>query len=997
MKKILMLMLAFLLVLPLALAVDKDICENCDWESYPDEDGNVNICYSSFGAVSPQNASFIFTPNESFTAEIIEFRVEDVLNADDDLYVDIYTLDSNNLPDVVLCEMGSVAEASISYYTDAPGASPVNSSGGSCALTAYTPYALVFYGDGSSDCNNKYLRVITDNSVGNSTSWRKTQGGAWTQESGEYGIFRIYGSPSTPPAGDEQVHINLTLNSPVNGTWYGVSQLISNNSNIWINVTHNATGEFTFNLNDTRFTLYSNTTTERIYKNNTQMGTGYYHINTSIIQDNSTNASDSTIFFIDLIYPTIIPLGILSGNATYVWNGTLVTQINFTDDNEIYKINISFCNGTEIYSRTNLGVTDYEVNISYGVDPSVLGCIQAEEWDSHTKEKIKDIDYELPGQGVKYVFEREWWFIDKAWIKIYPLDPENGNRASTEKDEDRYKFTLPKAKTYVVESSHYIDVPKKQDFDGHLIIPHINNGYWVDFMNDEGKVNNIKRISPTKIEIKISDLTSDMITFYSIGELNYVSTKLWYNNLNPEYSYSPHVLAGDNSYFNLTVTEYPSFISSINATAYYNRTPNYGGTSSNFSVTLSAPSFYGLNTSKNLNWVLEVNGFEHNLTSLSQTIHNIFLDNCSNTSFYKSATVKFKQVTNDNPVVVNSTLQMEGDFDFYATYEVANFSLCIYPNFVNISDEFDIQFTRSGNTQYYVNDFYFTNTSHTIINLYVQTGSSTTIFTIKDKDTSELLESVYSTMYALINGSYEVMESKYSDITGRVQFTYQSSIAYRFLLTKDGYSPYSFDLNPILFSSYDVFMEPDISWNISQDYDKVAIYYYPKEFINDRENNFTFMIHSPYDELIHYGYDLTYPGGSTSESGTAGVGEILDSNFTITGATESDRLRLDFYYETNISGLRNFTYYYSIRVGNNTMMANVDRTYGLGILERVLISVGIAVLVVGVGTLVGQPIPGFGLGLIILGYLSYIGFAPMWSVLMPIAIGLIILGSKPDG
>ena len=79
------------------------------------------------------------------------------------------------------------------------------------------------------------------------------------------------------------------------------------------------------------------------------------------------------------------------------------------------------------------------------------------------------------------------------------------------------------------------------------------------------------------------------------------------------------------------------------------------------------------------------------------------------------------------------------------------------------------------------------------------------------------------------------------------------------------------------------------------------------------------------------------------------------------------------------------------------MIHNRAETYGLGLLERTLIGVVIALLVVGIGTLIGQPLPSFALGLMILGYLRYIGFLPLWSVLLPIALGLLILGSKPDG
>jgi hypothetical protein len=79
------------------------------------------------------------------------------------------------------------------------------------------------------------------------------------------------------------------------------------------------------------------------------------------------------------------------------------------------------------------------------------------------------------------------------------------------------------------------------------------------------------------------------------------------------------------------------------------------------------------------------------------------------------------------------------------------------------------------------------------------------------------------------------------------------------------------------------------------------------------------------------------------------------------------------------------------------MISNRDTTYGLGLLERLFISVFIVLLVVGIATLIGQPVAGFGIGLLIFGYLTFIGFTPLWAVLLTITIGFIIIGSKPEG
>jgi len=294
------------------------------------------------------------------------------------------------------------------------------------------------------------------------------------------------------------------------------------------------------------------------------------------------------------------------------------------------------------------------------------------------------------------------------------------------------------------------------------------------------------------------------------------------------------------------------------------------------------------------------------------------------------------------------------------------------------------------------------NTTAQTLNVYLPINStSETIFTIKDKDTSELLSDVMITMYRLISGTWQAVESKYSDVSGKAQFNYIPLVQYKFFLSRSNYTDYVFYLNPIIYSEYEVLMEKSTLINYSQDFDDIGIIYSPQSFTTDTATDFNFLIGSPTGLLSEYGYTLTYPGGTDTQTGTNTIGGQLTSTITITGAGPYDSVEMDYYYITTLSGRRNFTINFPIDFvnssSNSTFMANKYQTYGLGIFERMIITTLIVVFVVGIATMVGQPLPGIGLGLFIFGYMVYIGFIPIWGILPSMFIGVFIIMWKSGG
>jgi len=286
------------------------------------------------------------------------------------------------------------------------------------------------------------------------------------------------------------------------------------------------------------------------------------------------------------------------------------------------------------------------------------------------------------------------------------------------------------------------------------------------------------------------------------------------------------------------------------------------------------------------------------------------------------------------------------------------------------------------------------------LNAYMISSTYSTIFTIMDADTFAILDNTSITMYKQVNSTWTTVESKYSDISGKAQFYYDPIGSYKFQLDRSDYTQYVFFLNPILFSTYDVYMTKTSLLNYSVDFDKLSIIYAPTMFDNNQNHTFNFLISSPDGLLTTYGIKLTYPGGNCSTTGANAIGSQLSCGVNITGATVYDRVQLDYNYTTTTSGLREYTVYLPININTTsgaTWMSNKNQTYGLGLFERLLICTIIVLFTVGIATLVGQALPGLALGLFVYGFLCYIGFVPLWAILPSMLIGVFFLTWKSGG
>jgi hypothetical protein len=282
---------------------------------------------------------------------------------------------------------------------------------------------------------------------------------------------------------------------------------------------------------------------------------------------------------------------------------------------------------------------------------------------------------------------------------------------------------------------------------------------------------------------------------------------------------------------------------------------------------------------------------------------------------------------------------------------------------------------------------------------YLSSEYETTILTILDDLSSATIEGVTIQMSRQINSTWTVVENKLSDVTGRGQFSYIPNIKYRFYLSMTGYQDKTFDLDPIIFSAYTIRLDRDTTAAQPWDFVGISLNYYPTIFYNNQTNNFTFVISSPDGALEEYGIIINFPTSSVNDSGTNSIGDQFEFSFNITDAVYMDTVNITFWYDTVFSDNKTFTgkYYISgFATGNYTFIANRQRDYGLGWLERVLISTMAAGMGAALGFALWGLVGALFMGVVIEGVAAYLGFIPVWAFLLMAIAGITVIIGKTD-
>ena len=320
------------------------------------------------------------------------------------------------------------------------------------------------------------------------------------------------------------------------------------------------------------------------------------------------------------------------------------------------------------------------------------------------------------------------------------------------------------------------------------------------------------------------------------------------------------------------------------------------------------------------------------------------------------------------------------------------------------SGVYTVSVTRSGySTAVY--GLTMTGGSHQTINAYMDLDSANTVdFTMKDLVSGSLLEDVDISQYRTINGSWTLVSSKETDLTGRARFTYITSIEYKFIFSVTGYTTKTATLIP-LFDSYTV----RLTSTVIEEPDTTGYYITvsPSLFYDETLNNLTFIISSAGGTIESYTVNITAPNVSIENDYLTANGGEHAYNFTISGGTIGDRLTITYTVKETGKSAQTFTKIFNIVNKVDTsgffQWGESDNT-GMGDFEKVLIATFLLLIITTIIALGSNyagvsPLLPTAIGFVLfLTLFAIIGFVPMWSLyIVGLALFLIVIFSLRNG
>lgn len=484
-----------------------------------------------------------------------------------------------------------------------------------------------------------------------------------------------------------------------------------------------------------------------------------------------------------------------------------------------------------------------------------------------------------------------------------------------------------------------------------------------------GLLNSDYSLNRTLTTVLANSYTVDLLPFnLSIGQY-YVRVEAWdVNNFNVSTYNSINIISNavlNISAINITggsITSFSVDVLAVNSSLTY----NYSTSSSIISADIVKGYVYSL--------FFNVSGYAYNTS--------IYLSNSSNFQNYQVRLFPnnginisvFKEL--DGSILnVNTSVVLVGDLGSVLSYTL-NKSRVIY----GLTPD---TYTLTASASTYSPRMYrvvVPEGSFQYVNVYLNNGTAT-LFNFKT-GSGTLLEGVTFYVYTGVNGNLTLVESSISDITGRSQVYLESNKYYSFLAVKEGYNNYSFSLNPVSFTSYDVILTPSTTGSVIVP--SAVVVSSPNNFFTYQNVHFSIEFISQYDSLDSYNFNISYPGGSSIGNGTSTHGEEFNRDFRI---TSGGNVILFYQYNLSNGGYFNRTITYPIVItASNRTWANMgnevnettgqDATTGYYVGERVLIVTFLSIVMFGVGWLIAGAAAGLFFAMIPILFFVGVGFVP---------------------
>ena len=469
---------------------------------------------------------------------------------------------------------------------------------------------------------------------------------------------------------------------------------------------------------------------------------------------------------------------------------------------------------------------------------------------------------------------------------------------------------------------------------------------------------------------------------YSLININNISMDISNYNLSTGL-YSLNVTSFNDS---ANVSTNISGVFNITANALLNVSVySYLGSPINFTANTSSTQYFGfgsllLEVTNGSSYILTINSSNYASNVSTVTISNFGTTYINRTlNPYNSLNIYVRNESSGELILSspNTSIDIVSDSGVYNSSTVnGSTSMSGFP-----TDYYTFTFSKAPFTdrQYYLNVF---EGSNQVLTAYLNNGSAI-LFNIMNNGGS-ILSGATLFVYTSVNGSNVLVESAVSDITGKIQVSLESSKYYSFLVSKSGYTNYTFFLNPVLFTSYDIKLSTSSSASI---YPTATFSYTPTSFFRFQNVNMALTFISPYNYLSTYYYNISYPGGSRAGSGSNIHGQVFNELFNLNSAGLDDNIVLYYNYSLTNGAFYSDTiiipiiYTSSNRtwvgMGNQiNSSTGQDGVTGYYIGERVLIVTFISIVMFGVGWLIGGAMSGLVFAIIPILFFTNVGFVP---------------------